>query len=105
MIIGVSGGIKTGKRQVCQQIINSLALSDVVLLSMGDYLEQVDDVDHPCAEAYNNLISTLRAVKEKCKLTIVYGKDLFLHVSIRSLVDFKIYLDVDPDTRLSNYGN
>ena len=98
MIIGITGGLKAGKRELCLEIKRQLVGLDISVISMNDYVQ-----NNPCIP-YQDFINICKAIKDQGRSAIVYGKDLLLYENIRDLIDLKIFLDVDSDIRLSNLG-
>lgn len=129
-IIGVTGGTCSGKSSVCKQIVDQLgnaAEHRVYTLPTDLFYKtgQLENFDHPSAFDDQLLLKTLKDLKEgksvslleynhknhergpnkieipPADVIIVEGILVLYDSDIRDMLDMKVFVDLDSDTRLS----
>uniref|UniRef100_A0A672M8D4 uridine/cytidine kinase n=1 Tax=Sinocyclocheilus grahami TaxID=75366 RepID=A0A672M8D4_SINGR len=125
-LIGVSGGTASGKSSVCEKIMELLGQNkidrhqrQVVILSQDSFYRELTpeqkakalkgqfNFDHP--DAFDNELVMKTLLLHSDDFVTVYPADvvlfegilMFYSQEIRDLFQMKLFVDTDPDTRLS----
>jgi uridine kinase len=111
IVIGVAGGSGSGKTTVVRRIVESIGDGQVVVLEHDRYYRDRNDLrleeraalnyDHP-----DSLETDLRYVRyasaeaiEPRRAIIVEGILIYTDAALRRLMDVKVFVDTDDDTR------
>jgi uridine kinase len=122
MIIGICGGSGSGKTTLLKRLATTFSEKNPSVFSMDNYYLPIEKqrLDHngivnfdlPTALDENRLTTDLRTLtngdpiefKEyhlnPSELIIVEGLFLFHYQGVRELLDFSVFVDVDPDVQL-----
>jgi uridine kinase len=90
-VIGVAGGSGSGKTTVVRRIVDSLGPEHVTLLDHDRYYPQYDFTRHA-------RLSETETFQPRRAL-IVEGILVFTDAALRDLMDIKVFVDTDSDTR------
>ncbi|XP_040985704.1 uridine kinase-like protein 1, chloroplastic isoform X2 [Juglans microcarpa x Juglans regia] len=117
-VIGVSGGTASGKTTVCDMIIQQLHDHRVVLVNQDSFYRGLTDdelkhvheynFDHPDAFDTEQLLECIGKLKSgqpvhvnASDVIILEGILVFHDQRVRNLMNMKIFVDADADTRLA----
>lgn len=113
-MVGVAGGSASGKSTLCNMLKENLSDKKVILIHMDSYFKKdlpvyvspvtgksYPDHNHPLCFDTDRMIDDIKTMKGKdYDLIIIEGLLTLYNDVIRSMLDLKIFIDVQSDERL-----
>src|SRR5687768_8445093 len=96
VVIGVAGGSGSGKTTVVRRIVESLGPEQVTVLEHDRYYRDRNELRYDFTRFVR--LDTTEAMSPR-KAIIIEGILVFTDATLRDLMDIKVFVDADADTR------